>query len=517
MKSTWRYRDIIDLEYFVHLDKGRTSPVELQEIRERDRRIYQEYIQQSSDNNDDHRFLLHGWLAGRRKQEQTNGKGILPGRLTEEIYTRLCLFFAVLGISLGIGAGLSFFTYTGSKPLNVFHYLAAFVFLQLLILLILLGSLAIRGKRRLPPPSLLFSLVADLLIRLFRSASRRLFSGMGADKREGFLAILGIIKAKRIYSSLLFWPMFLLLQLFAVCFNIGMLAITLFKVTTTDMAFGWQSTIQFSPDAIFHFVGIMALPWSWFVGGGIAYPSLSEIEGSRIILKDGIYHLATGNLVSWWPFLCFALCTYGLLPRIVLLLVALCKKKRSLAKIRFDQAVFDRLIAGMQTPILSTRAEPDVIDEPTATSSEHIAKVTSAAHTGVAVMVPDDVFDSCSDTDLRQALAKTGDSPLHTIRYAKDYESDRLLLENLAASQNRKVPILVLAEAWMPPITDFIVFVHDLRKVLPLTAPIRIGLIGKPDKTTVFTPVDSASFKIWQQKIDSLGDPYLSIERVGLS
>ncbi len=513
MKPTWHYRDIIDLEYLLHLDKERTSQAELQQIQKRDRRLYQESIRQAPDKTGDRRFMLQGWLAGRRKQEESEGSGILPGRLTEEIYARLCLLFSILGICGGIGAGISFFTYTGSNPLNVFHYLAVFVFLQLFILLLLICSLAVRGRKRLTSSSLLSSLVADLLIRLFKSAGRRLLSGMRAEKREGFLAILGIMKAKRTYSPLLFWPILLTIQLFAVCFNIGMLAITLFKVTVTDMAFGWQSTVQFSADAVFHFIKLMALPWSWFVSPGIAYPSLSEIEGSRIVLKDGIYHLATGNLVSWWPFLCFALVTYGLLPRLILLLVAHYKKGSSLAALRFDQAIFDRLLAGMQTPSLSTGAAPEPMPSPAPEPPEHQTAMAASPGTPLTILIPDDIFNRCREADLKQALDQTGYSQLQAFRYAEDYESDRLLIKDLAARKTKQ--ILILAEAWMPPITDFVVFIQDLRSVLPQTTVIRIGLIGRPDRKTVFTAVDAAAFKIWQQKMDSLGDPYLSVEQAG--
>ena len=118
-------------------------------------------------------------------------------------------------------------------------------------------------------------------------------AGMSADKKNSFQSALGTLKGKRHYASLFFWPVFLLTQLFAMGFNTGLLAITLFKVASTDIAFGWQSTIQFSAEAIFHFVRVLALPWSWCVSSALAYPSLPEIEGSRIILKDGISYLVS--------------------------------------------------------------------------------------------------------------------------------------------------------------------------------------------------------------------------------
>jgi hypothetical protein len=260
----------------------------------------------------------------------------------------------------------------------------------------------------------------------------------------------------------------------------------------------------------------MAFPWSWFVKAGIAYPSLSEIEGSRIVLKDGIYHLATGNLVSWWPFLCFALITYGLLPRLILLLVALYKKGSSLAALRFDQAVFDRLLVSMQTPSLSTGAIPDPMDKPATLPPEHLEASGSPSGAGLTVLIPEEVFARCSEPDLKQALAKTGGIIRQTIKFAEDYESDRLLLEKLAVPETEHLAILILAEAWMPPIIDFIVFIKDLRRALPPSTPIRIGLIGRPGSKSVFNPVAPADYKIWQQKMDSLGDAYLSVEQLGL-
>ena len=69
-------------------------------------------------------------------------------------------------------------------------------------------------------------------------------------------------------------------------------------------------------------------------------------------------------------------------------------------------------------------------------------------------------------------------------------------------------------EAWMPPITDFTVFLRNLRKASARTTIIRIGLIGRPVQGTVFTPAEPGDLKIWQQKTDSLGDPYLCVENL---
>ena len=514
MKSPWRIQDIIDLEYFLQQDKERTSPTELQEIRQRDRHIYQGVIASRAGGQEtpDRDLLLACWLQARREEDEPGGNNLLPGRLAAEIHGKLRTLFLALGILTGLGAGLSFFTYTGTAPLNVFHYLAAFVFLQLAILGLLACSLLLRARRPSPSPTLLSSLVAGLLIRLYQAAARRLLAGMSAERRSSFQAALGILKGKGHYAPLLFWPVFLLTQLFAIGFNTGLLAITLFKVASTDIAFGWQSTIQFSAEAIFHFVRVLALPWSWCVSGTLAYPSLAEIEGSRIILKDGISYLATLNLISWWPFLCFTLLSYGLLPRIALLLLAVYRQRKALAELQLDQAVFDRLLVRMQTPLVSTRAEPEGPKGRDATGTgPRVEGHKPSPRTGLLVLVPDDIFERCEDAELNRILAGNGNFPAEKIKFAEDYISDRDIITNLAASESSQA-ILILMEAWMPPITDFIAFLRDLRQASARTTLIRIGLLGRPGQGTIFTSVAPQDLKVWQRKIDSLGDPYLAVE-----
>ena len=161
---------------------------------------------------------------------------------------------------------------------------------------------------------------------------------------------------QRKYGLLLFWPLFSLSQRTLVGFNAGLLGASLFRVTTSDLAFGWQSTIQFSSAALHKMVKILALPWSWLFPEDLAYPSLAAIEGSRIILKDGIYHLATENLVSWWPFLLLCLLVYGLLFRVLLTVFASWCQHRALRNIKLDNSDGLSVIRRMKTPLVSTQA-----------------------------------------------------------------------------------------------------------------------------------------------------------------
>jgi len=72
------------------------------------------------------------------------------------------------------------------------------------------------------------------------------------------------------------------------------------------------------------------------------------------------------------PFLCFALLTYGLLPRIMLLFLAAYRQISGLARLQLDQAVFDRLLARMKTPLVTTQAEPEGRKGYDATEPDHM-------------------------------------------------------------------------------------------------------------------------------------------------
>ncbi len=520
MKSTWHIQDIIDLEYFLYLDEKHTAPIDLETLHLRDRSFFLEVIANDNHGRKASRpSILLKWLQFRRKNVSNTTDSFLPGQLTREVFQLLRLFFLGSGLLLGCGLGFSFFTYTGTAPLNVFHFLASFILSQLLLLFLLFVSSAIRArKKNILASSLLYSALAKTLVRLLLFSKKHLLNRMAAATRNAFESAVGLIQGKKRYGSLFYWPLFIKLQLFGIGFNIGLLAVTLLKVVTTDLAFGWQSTVQFSNEAIFTFVRVLALPWSWCLDH--PFPSLAEIEGSRMILKDGIYSLTTHDLISWWPFLSCALLVYGLVPRIFLLITGLVRKKHSLATLPLDQASHDRLLQRMQTPHISTQAAPEEGTQQQDTTPrirrEGMDKPESPAFaTSLVVMIPDDVYISCPDNVLKEILSQKGYTMAKKIRFGEAFETDHHIVQELAETHfNNTDGILVLMEAWMPPITDFTTFLRELREAVSPTTIIRIGLLGKPGPETIFTAVQKEHFTVWQQKINSLGDPYLRVEHL---
>ncbi len=530
MKIRWQIKDLIDLEYFLHIDTDDIKRGRRADISARDRHIFLQHIdsQLSAESSLPRRSAIKTWLERRRAvhQKTAGTEAALPGETYAEIFRLLRYALFIFGGLSGSGLAFSLLTYTGRAPLNVSTYLAAAVFVQILLLLLLAGLFVIRLIRpSLFYSSVVYSLVSRLIVYLFRKAKHRITASVSGAGREGASAVLGLIRGKKqIYGSLFFWPVFILVQIFAIGFNLGILGATLLRVLGTDMAFGWQSTLQVSATAVHAIVKGMAIPWAWVVPPGLAYPTLAQIEGSRLILKDGIYHLCTPDLVAWWPFLCFAVLVYGFLPRLLLYLFGGAIKRYLLGKIDFTHGACDQLVERMTTPEITFGMQTEVAGTPQSDTTVQAFtknKPFTAEHSRIEkrfiVLVPDDIFDKCSDEDLKIIIAQSlGGNIKEKIRTGDTGTDEIIAIRRLVSSRGKDgwTHILILQEAWLPPIVENIAVIKALRHHLGNRTPIIVGLIGKPRTDTIFTPVRPAHWQTWETRLMALGDPYLRLERL---
>lgn len=514
----WQIHDLIDLEYFLHRETHAEKDTLPNAPTERD--IYLAQLQHPEDDNSppSRRHLIKGWLDARRKREDKP----LPGEVFKEIRRIAMIAAMVLGLASGIGMALSLLGYTGTEPLNVSVYLWAAVFSQILLLLLLAAVFCLRtASRSLVRRSVLAGLLGRMLASTTLKARTRTLKNVDGPRREAIAAATGLLRGrKKIYGSLFFWPVFVAMQSFALCFNLGLLGTTLLRLSSTDVAFGWQSTFRVSSQVVFRIVETIALPWSGFLPQELAHPSLAQIEGSRMILKEGIYHLSTADLVSWWPFLCLSVIFYGLLPRLLLLISGITVQSRLLTRLRFDHGDCDALVSRMVSPVVQTAGRPsaaatkqDSLPEgPLPTPSE--TRPANAAARFVA-LVPDDIFEASEglETVLAKGLAL---QLTDRMKIGADSNQDQAVFDSLetVAKNTRCGGVLVLQEAWQPPIQETLFFLKQLRRRLGETGKIVVGLVGKPSPETIFTTVREQDWQIWKNKIDTLGDPYLRVERL---
>ncbi len=540
MKQSWRVPDFLDLEYFFAGDKQQADEQGETVLRNRDRELYLDTIGgEDGDTSPDRDWLIFRWLQERRSLENTEqgGQALLPGRMWYELYGLFWSLFSFLAFAAGGGLCYSYLSYTGEQPVNVSLFFLVFVGFQLLLLFALPVAWSIRKLRGLDlRSSLVLSLVNRGLNRFLFTIRKTGFAHRSSECKQHFAASLAMVQTRGSgYGTLFFWPLFLLFQLFGIAFNFGALGALLVKVASSDLAFGWQSTIQLSSEVVARCVQWLALPWSWFLGE-TSYPGLAQIEGSRMVLKDGFYHLASVDLVSWWPFLCLAICFYCLLPRMVLFVFGSMARKRVLAAVSFNRAEHNQLVHRLLTPRLNTQVQkgkdkekafekipeevqaevqenplPIVERKPQKKVAE--AEEKPAVHGGLLALVPDEIFDDISTNILEtHCEQRFGYTIAETLRIHEQYAENSTIFTALAKdSAQISSPLLVLQEAWQPPIQEMLSFLQELREQCQPELHIIVALIGKPTPDTLFTSVTESDRHIWQQKIATLKDPFLQL------
>ena len=316
-RTSWKLPDIIDLEYFFHQDRQ----VPQEALAQRDREIYTRKIQDASPHETSgrlpHERLIRQWLAVlQQNHHATNPEGVLPGKAYADILRWVKLVLTGFGFFTGILLSWAFLQYSGKSPINVAYYLGGLVLPQLLMVvfmvLVLIRNLILPSRM---PRSWIYHWIARLFASIMKKAVRPFLQAGKTDAQQDFTAVLDLVKLKnRIYGRLFFWPVFILVQIYGLAVNTGILAGTLVRVLGTDLAFGWQTTLNAAPETVWILVRGLALPWRWAMPSSLAHPGMEQILGSRIILKEGIDALATADLTAWWPFLCFCIFFYGILP-----------------------------------------------------------------------------------------------------------------------------------------------------------------------------------------------------------
>ena len=518
MKKPWTLADVLDFEFFLSSDQELIDGDGDDQPAERDREIYLQIKELCAPDASavDRPCLFRQWLSRRREAflKDAGGSSVLPGGLFREL-TRICGWFIfILALFLGWGSAFSFLSYSGTTPVNVSFFFFLFVCSQLLLLTARLVSFLARrliGGESLP---ILYTLLRKTILHLAGKIGR-LPAAM--DSHRWLAGMSGRLKrGQRSYGLLFVLPFFLLIQLGGIGFNLGVLAATLIKVVGTDIAFGWQSTLQLSSETVYRLVRTIALPWSWLLPAGVGYPDPAQIRGSQMILKDGIYHLATVDLVSWWPFLCLSVAVYGLLPRVCLLMSGWLTSRSLLRRLDFTTADHSRLLNRMLTPRLSTESSMENRPDRQEDENEPLEEVVEAQVDGrVLALIPDELFDDCEREELAQLVReRLGQRIKRCLRVDQEVEEEQVLEEIGREQLTGADSLLLLQEAWQPPIEEFFFFLRRLRQLVGDKVLLSIVFIGKPGPETIFTAVGDQDYRIWRKKIDTLGDPYLQCIRL---
>ncbi|WP_299982544.1 DUF2868 domain-containing protein [Desulfobacula sp.] len=524
-----RLKDIIDLDYFISMDDTLDSKEDIQSRAIKDRKIYN----QCKSRFQTEKTLLFSWLAFRKEEffrdADKKGLALLPGRIFSSLYTWTVYAMVFLGGIAGISLAYSFLAYHGTRPINVTIFLALFVVLQVILILftlILVVRKTIGTKNRKNRfrssivHTLLSSLFFNVLPKILKKADRTIFK-KNLDTLEYTSSLIRM--KNREYKAFFFWPFFLLTSAFAFSFSAGALGGTFFRVVVSDMAFGWQSTLVATSVKVHDLVSIIALPWSWFLPDSLVHPSLEQIEGSRIILKDGISVLATQDLVSWWPFICLGILFYAAIPRGILIIVGVLAQRQALRSFNFDRPRFRQLIIRMQTPILDINANETPV-------SKAIEKKSNLHHDRKMKETP--AFKPEPDILGQKALILASKNVYseeiikkviqgieqrlffdvkEMIGISFDYEDDTDAVRQINVSDADQV--ILLHEVWQPPIRGILHYITQIKAAMPEGKPLWVLLTRDAGQEDLAVGNNDINYDVWEKAIVTLENPDILVKR----
>lgn len=509
-----KYRDIIDAEYFFHLDRQQ----EWKDLHRRDRDIFL-HEENQFDKTTNPSLLLSTWIKTQRKVHFKEADSF--GTIVAQSIATTRIFLVTLALFLGISGSTAYLSYSGNTPINIFAFLLFFIGPQLFFITV---TTIVQMLRIFSPRygSNTVSLITRYTFQKITSFfSRSLLPHLSAEHRLCCTHVLGNIQQKKGYGFNILNLLRCIHQSAAISFNIGLILGALFKISTTDIAFGWQSTLQLSNNLVYTLVNILSTPWNWHWYLAATTPTLEEIAGSHIVLKEGIYHLSTQNLSSWWPFLILCLITYGLMPRIILYGWARSLEIISLQKSSLQTPEYQKLLHRMRTPIFNQRIDSNV------SSQQNPANEHTEANNNLATMqkqptdqqvitdshavllFPADISTTNNKQTISTWLGQLGYKIDTYYTFMDNYEADQQLVEQLAtASWDTNSTILIVMEAHMVPLTEFSLYLQAIRTRTHTL--IEIILVGN-ERNGVLTKPKESDIALWRKKVTGIGDNFITI------
>ncbi len=406
--------------------------------------------------------LLLTWCAEHR--HRLDG----PQR-TDTFFSRLHAVRALSDVSafvLGMLTAAGLLTYNGSAPVNLLY------FLLFALVLPLLGSLLSLIALLRTPNRHAVRFDADAIFqRLFAFISRR--RPLPEDALPAELARLyGLMHSQRL----------------ALLFSSGMLLSLLVLVASTDIAFGWGTTLQLSPQTFSRWIGTLALPWKTWLPDAV--PSAELVAHSRFFRLGGtlepslVAHAA--ELGAWWRFLAMTLLVYAVVPRLLLWLFARYRFGRALRQAMLSLDGVPELLAQMREPLVLMHAE------------ETETPLQPHPRSFVGTKQRQKRYDTVLGWALERAEIAEA-----LRRYAVETPSIREAGGRCSPAHDRETvqhcqgDAAVFVKAWEPPTMDFVDFLLDLaHSGIRSVDLFLLGQDGEPQ------PQER---EIWNAKIGALG------------
>lgn len=425
------------------------------------------------------------WWRGAAAHEADAGTGARLDRLRSAVTFAMIALGAVTGFAVTLTA----FAYDGSQPVNVVRLLALLVGTQLVLLAL---TLLLTLPGRIPGFRHVQELLAAFNPGAWAASVYRKLARATPDVARLFDRPMAARFGK---WQLLYWA-----QCAAVTFNVAALVLAITLVTFSDLAFGWSTTLELDAGVITR--AVQTIAWPWHALAPAAVPSAALVEQSQFFRLEGGGAASARVLGAWWPFTVAAVVTYGLLPRLALLLLAAARLRAATAALLVDDAGVTALLDRMSAPAIETAAAEHEAAPPLAIGPSR-APAQPRKGSARAIVWEGSLAPAIVGDYVRQHLGLD----VQTVAEAgggRGLAADRAALEQLAADPVGTV--VVLTPAWEPPLLELLDFLGELRRHVGASA---IVVSPVPDGARAVTDLERET---WTRAVARLGDPQLYVE-----
>lgn len=492
--------DLVDLKAQLELDHQRDST----ELRQRDRAIGREL----EGSGIGRLGQLRQWLQRTREPERP-----MHGAQAVVAYRLTALALVCAGLVLGVACAAAALYYDGTRPVNVVSVLVLFVGLQLLLLAMLgIVLLPRRLAGRVPGLCSLQQVLAVL-------SPGRLMPWLGRilpqEHRELLKQILGTgSRVSAVYGNMGKWGLLLGSQLFALGFNLGALGACLYLVVSSDLAFGWSTTLHTDPQGFHSLMLAIAVPWShWFAE---AVPSLELVAATRYfriesgVLGDQSGAIDAATLGGWWPFLAAAIACYGLLPRLLTTITTAWRFHKAIEHAFIHMPGAAQVLDRMNNELIELSGSPG---EPSSSATYTLAEpAESLRASSNEAWVVNWAGIQLDRTAIFAHLGRTWGIAVEQLLDAggtRSLQHDASVIQRLAQAPET-VQLMILTKAWEPPLMEFVDFLTALRQTLPAERPILVLPLALDECGGPVDPT-ATQIEIWRRKMRSIGDPWLDV------
>jgi hypothetical protein len=221
----------------------------------------------------------------------------------------------LLAVMAGIGTAQLAFGIESAQPINVYWLLTVLLALPLLTLLLW-------GVLLFLPRGFSSNLLGKLVVNMGHWLNQRFHAS------DEMLTAVSRARSRLLLQGGSYWLFSTLSHALWLAYLVGMLAVTLVLLSIRQYGFVWETTIL-SADSYIALTQFLSSPLEWL---GFPTPNAEQIMASR--WDNGV--LATHNAGAWSGFIVGCLMVYGVLPRLLFMLLSLFLYRHACQRVRLD-------------------------------------------------------------------------------------------------------------------------------------------------------------------------------------